>query len=180
MRCYETLSRQALDWSLIDLYLGDERCVPADDPDSNQRMIREVLIEPIPDPPTLHAPDCSNPESYGSLISAVGRPDVVHLGLGPDGHTASLFPKSSALDVTDELFVRNVDPSGRNPHDRLTLTYPAIGMARLVVFTVSGESKREAFGALLAGEDLPAARVRAEEVLWLVDRDAAGDLLVSS
>ncbi len=71
--------------------------------------------------------------------------------------------------------VANQDPNANNPHDRITLTLPAIARARLVVFTVSGASKREAFRGIVAGADLPAARVTAERVVWLVDADAIGD-----
>ena len=103
--------------------------------------------------------------------------DLVHLGLGPDGHCASLFPDSEALAVDDPAVqvVANRDPNANNPHDRITLTLPGIARARLVVFTVSGTSKRDAFARLVAGADLPAARVTAGQVLWLVDADAAGD-----
>ena len=99
-------------------------------------------------------------------------------GSGPDGHTASLFPGSAALDDTDpaQLVVANRDPSGVNPHDRLTLTYPAIARARQVVFTVSGASKRDAFARIAAGEDLPAGRVAGPDMLWLVDAAALGDV----
>jgi 6-phosphogluconolactonase len=100
--------------------------------------------------------------------------DLVHLGLGPDGHTASLFPGSPALDPSPgTLAIRSSDPNERNPHERMTLTFEAIARARLVVFTVSGDSKRDTLRALEAGADLPAARVRAARVLWLVDHLAA-------
>jgi 6-phosphogluconolactonase/glucosamine-6-phosphate isomerase/deaminase len=98
--------------------------------------------------------------------------DLIHLGLGPDGHTASLFPGSAALAVTDRLVVTNGDEL--HPHPRLTFTYPALQRARLVVFTVAGAEKRDAFARIRAGDDLPAARVTAERVLWLVDPAAAG------
>ena len=81
----------------------------------------------------------------------------MHLGLGPDGHTASLFPGTAALDVTDRLVVANGDDA--HPHPRLTFTFPALARSRLVVFTVAGEDKREPFARIRAGEDLPGGRV---------------------
>ena len=106
----------------------------------------------------------------------MGRFDLVHLGLGPDGHTASLFPDSPALDADPgRLVVMNEDPNGHNPHRRMTLTYSGIARARLVIFTVEGEAKREAFARVRAGDlSCPAARVRAERIIWLVDPAAAG------
>ena len=99
--------------------------------------------------------------------------DLVHLGLGPDGHTASLFPGSPTLDVTDRFVVTAGDEL--HPHPRLTFTYPAIARSPLVVFTVAGAEKRDAFARVRAGdESLPATRVRAEKVIWLADAAALG------
>jgi len=110
--------------------------------------------------------------AYDEQVAAAAPIGLVHLGLGPDGHTASLFPGSAALDVHDRLVVTNGDDL--HPHPRLTFTYPALGRARLVVFTVAGDGKRQAFNRIRAGDDLPAGRVTAERVLWLVDPAAAG------
>ena len=180
-RCYEHLAHSGagkIDWSLVDIFMGDERCVAADDPDANQRLVREALIEPVGEVGSFRPMSCEEgPEAYERLVADVAEFDVVHLGLGPDGHTASLFPGSPALDAPPgRLVMRSVDPNSRNPHPRMTLTLEALARARLVVFTVSGESKRDAFTAVAAGSDLPAARVRAHQVLWLVDREAAGQV----
>jgi len=173
-QCYELLARTtAIDWASVDLFLGDERCVPADDPASNQRLIREALVERIGNAARLNPIICDQLGSYAALLESQPPLDLVHLGLGPDGHTASLFPGSVALDAPlGSLVVRTEDPSGRNPFERATLTFEAIARSRLVVFTVAGSSKHEALARVLAGEDLPAARVRAELVLWLCDPEA--------
>ena len=100
--------------------------------------------------------------AYDELVRNAPPIDLVHLGLGPDGHTASLFPGSAALDADEgRLVVMNEDPSGRNPYPRMTLTFSGIARARLVVFTVSGAEKRDAFAAVQRGDaNCPAARVR--------------------
>jgi 6-phosphogluconolactonase len=175
--CYEALAGRALDWSGIDVWFGDERFVPVDDPDSNEGMARAVLLDRT-GPRSIHsmsgAGDTADAaaRAYDSLVAAAPPIDVVHLGLGPDGHTASLFPGSAALGVTDRLVVTNGDDL--HPHPRLTFTFPALTRSRLVVFTVAGDDKRDAFTRIRAGEDLPAGRVTAERVLWLVDAAVAG------
>jgi len=178
-RCYRRLATEgaeAIDWWAVDFYWGDERCVDPESADSNQRLVREALLEQVGAANEVHPMLCDEgPEPYQLKISALPAIDVIHLGMGPDGHTASLFPGSSALDAdAGRLVVMNDDPSGRNPHRRMTFTFSAIARARLVVITVEGEEKREAFARVCAGEDLPVARVRASRVLWLVDPAAAG------
>jgi 6-phosphogluconolactonase len=180
-RCYERLAADAadqIDWWQVDVYWGDERCVPSDSPDSNERLVREALLERVGAANAVYPMRCEEgPDPYQQRIAHAGRLDLVHLGLGPDGHTASLFPGSEALDADPgRLVVMNADPSGRNPHKRMTLTLSGIGRARLVVFTVSGAEKRDAFESVRRGDrDCPAARVRADRVIWLVDPAAAGD-----
>jgi 6-phosphogluconolactonase/glucosamine-6-phosphate isomerase/deaminase len=144
-------------------------------------MVAEVLLSAVGPVRSDHPMYRSgSPEeaaaAYQRELDPLSRFDVVHLGMGPDGHCASLFPGSPALAVDDPavLVMANRDPQVANPHDRITLTLPAIARARLVVFTVSGASKRPAMQAVMAGEDLPAARVVAEHVVWLVDEEAAG------
>lgn len=186
-QCYRRLaelsgSSRKVEWRDVDVYLGDERCVPPDHADSNHRMIAEALLDVVgpvasDNPMYRSGPPAEAAADYQRTISTLPRFDVVHLGLGPDGHTASLFPNSSALAVEDPevLVVANRDPDGNNPHDRITLTLPAIARGRLVVFTVSGASKHDAFSRIVAGADLPGGRVTAERVVWLVDAAAAGD-----
>ena len=177
-RCYERLAEDGadrLDWWLVDVYWGDERCVPPDDPASNQRLGREALLERVGAANSVHPMRCEEgPDPYQLRVGELGRFDLVHLGLGPDGHTASLFPGSPALDADPgRLVVMNEDPTGTNPHQRMTLTLSGIARARLALFTVMGEDRREALQRIAGGEDLPAARVRADRVVWLVDPSAA-------
>ena len=177
-QCYERLAAESadrIDWWLVDVYWGDERCVPPDDVESNQRLGREALLERVGAANSVHPMRCEEgADPYQLRIGELGRFDVVHLGLGPDGHTASLFPGSPALDADPgRLVVMNEDPTGANPHRRMTLTLSGIARARLALFTVAGEEKQEAMERIAEGEDLPAARVRADRVVWLVDADAA-------
>ena len=178
--CYEHLAADAadrIDWWQVDVYWGDERCVPPDDPASNERLGREALLERVGAANAVFPMRCDDgADPYQQRLAQAGHLDLVHLGLGPDGHTASLFPGSPALDADPgRLVVMNEDPLGNNPHPRMTLTYAGIARARLVVFTVSGEEKREAFAGVCRGEPgLPATRVRAPRIVWVVDPAAAG------
>ena len=109
-------------------------------------------------------------DAYDALVRAAPPIDIVHLGLGPDGHTASLFPGSAALDERERFVVENGDDL--HPYPRLTFTFPAIARAALAVVTVEGEEKRDPIRRIRAGEDLPGARIRARQVLWIGDRAA--------
>ena len=177
--CYERLAAEStdvIDWLSVNIYWGDERCVPPDHPDSNQRLGRQALLERVGAANAVYPMNCDEgPDAYQLRLGEIGKLDVIHLGMGPDGHTASLFPNSGALHADPgQLVALNEDPSGRNQHGRMTLTYSGIARSRLVLFTVAGESKRPALKAVMEGEDLPAARVTADQVVWLVDREAAG------
>jgi len=179
--CYERLAEHdELDWGRLDCLFGDERCVPPEDEAANQQLVREALGARFGRLGSFHPMDCAAPSAYAGLLAAQPALDVAHLGLGPDGHTASLFPGSPGLEAPeDEWVVRNFDPSGRNPHERLSLTFGALARFSLAVFTVAGEAKRDALGRVLSGEDLPAARVRAGRVLWLCDREALPEAIGS-
>jgi 6-phosphogluconolactonase len=167
-RCYEALAaRSGLDWPSITVLFGDERLVPVDSPDSNEGMARDELLDHVP-VGTVRSMATSTADAYDALVASLGGIDLVHLGLGSDGHTASLFPGAAALDVVDRFVVATEDD--RHPHPRLTLTFPGIALARHAVFTVAGESKRDAWHRVLAGDDVPAARVTAGRVTWLVER----------
>lgn len=176
--CYERLATDGdgIDWWQVDVYWGDERAVPLDHPDSNYRLGREALLDRVGGCHAHYPMRCDEgPDPYQLLMGELGKFDVLHLGLGADGHTASLFPGSEALQADPgRLVVMNEDPSGRNPHRRMTLTFAGIARTRLAVVTVAGAAKREAFAAVERGDDLPGAHVEADEVLWLVDPEAAG------
>ena len=180
-RCYERLAADGsdqIDWWQVDVYWGDERCVPPNHADSNERLGREALLERVGAANAVYPMRCDQgPDAYHLLVGDLGRFDVLHLGLGPDGHTASLFPGSPALDADPgRLVTMNEDPTGNNPHERMTLTFSGIARARLALFTVEGASKRAAFERVRRGDpDCPASRVRADRVVWLVDPAAAGE-----
>lgn len=176
-RCYTALAEQPPDWNGVSVYYGDERWVPLDDPDSNAGMVHRTLAGPIGAATEHPMFDGSltideGAVSYGRLLADSGPVDLVHLGMGPDGHTCSLFPGSPQLDEHHHRVVVAGDDA--HPHPRLTVTYPWLDTARLVVFTVAGEEKRDALSRVRAGEQLPAARVRAHRVVWLADSAAAG------
>ncbi len=181
-RSYERLADDGgsqIDWWKVDVYWGDERCLPLDDERSNYRLAREALLERVGAVNANYPMRCDEgPDPYQLRLGELGRIDVVHLGLGPDGHIASLFPGSPALDADPgRLVVMNDDPSGQNPFPRMTLTYAGIARARLALVTVAGEVKREALARAAAGDPaVPATHVQADRVLWIVDPAAAGEL----
>jgi 6-phosphogluconolactonase len=187
----------AIDWSRVELYFGDERCVPADDPASNFRMVRESLLDRLPcAPAAVHRIEGERPapeaaERYARRIAGAAdeasppRFDLVLLGLGEDGHTASLFPGSPALEEATRTVVAARAPVA--PHERVTMTLPVLRAARAILFLVSGAAKSAVLARVLdaggerraaAGPPLPAARVMPESghIAWLVDRAAAAAL----
>ncbi|MCU1371209.1 MAG: hypothetical protein JWO77_2403 [Ilumatobacteraceae bacterium] len=180
-RCYEHLADTAgsqIDWWKVDVYWGDERCVPHDDPDSNYHLARGALLDRVGAANATHLMRCAEgPDPYQLRLGDLGRIDLVHLGMGADGHTASLFPHSAALDADPgRLVAMNDDPLGNNPYQRMTLTFAGIARAALAIITVTGEEKAPALAAIAGGEDLPASRIASEQVLWLIDEAAASQL----
>lgn len=172
---YKHLATIDYPWAETDVFFGDERCVAADHPDSNFRMANEALLSKVPArvyPMPGGSCDASAYESELATVFPSGRPvfDLVLLGLGVDGHTASLFPGDAALDEGE----RNVVSVERLDHRRLTLTLPVLSAARAAMFLVAGKEKREVLARLLAGDAIPAARVSAQRVLVVADRAAAG------
>jgi len=177
-RAYEIAAELEPDWSRVEVWWGDERCVPPDDEESNYALAKHSLLDRLRGAPArVHRMRGELGREQGATLyeqelGSLERFDFVLLGLGPDGHTASLFPGSPALDERERLVVATGDEL--HPHPRLTLTFPAIARSRLAVFTVAGEGKREALQPVKAGDELPAARVTAERVIWLVDEAANG------
>ncbi len=180
-----------LDWSRVHLFWGDERCVPSEDPRSNYRMARETLLEAVPIPEeNVHRmrgelPPEEAAARYAEVLascfgpSPVPRFDLMLLGLGEDGHTASLFPGSPALEERERWVVAQYVE--RLAEWRLTLTLPVLNAAKNVAFVVSGAEKREILAKVWseAGVQLPAARVRpdAGRLRWFVDVEARGGLV---
>ncbi len=176
-----------LDWSKVDFWWGDERFVPRDSPDRNAGAARTAFLDPVGvDPERVHEIGSSDDfdsvadaaEAYGREIRDHGSEtfEVVMLGVGPDGHVASLFPDQSALDVDDEVAVPVTD-SPKPPPERVSLTLAALNRTRATWLVVSGAEKADAVAKALAGGDVPAARVGGtEETVWFLDREAASAL----
>lgn len=191
---YALLAREPIEtrmpWDRVHFVLGDERFVPPSDPASNYGMARAAFLDHVPVPPENVHPvptqgvtldeaaeryEATLKDLYGAEVLEPGRPllDLTLLGLGEDGHTASLLPGEPVLQVRDR-WVAPV-PKGRT-EERVTLTYPALDASKIVAFLVSGEGKRDVLDKILSGDaDFPAAHIRAEgEVIWFADRAAAG------
>jgi 6-phosphogluconolactonase len=167
-RAYEFLAADGLDWSGVHLWFGDERCVPPDDPESNYRMVRESLLEPAGIPAEqVHPIDgTADPDeaarAYGAQLPE--RLDLAFLGLGEDGHTASLFPGDPLLE--DPAPARAVVAS-KPPPRRITLGLNVLRDARERIILAAGEGKKEAVAAVLRGPDpaYPASLVDPELII---------------
>ncbi len=173
-RLYERLAQSDFPWAETEVFFSDERCVPPDHPASNYGMAREALLSKVRARVHRIRGETCDARAYEGELSDVFGPglpefDLVLLGLGEDGHTASLFPEDPALDATSERVVRVERPD----YARLTLTLPVLSVARVALFLVSGASKREALRRLLAHDDIPAAHVAAKQVVIIADESAA-------
>lgn len=179
------LAREEMPWNAVHVVQVDERIAPAGNPDRNLTHLRESLLEHAPlRPEQIHdmPVESSNLEAAGwryvrTLEEIAGSPpvlDLVHLGLGPDGHTASLVPGDPVLDVMDADVGLTGLYQGRR---RMTLTYPIINRSRRVLWLVTGSEKAGMLVRLLAGDvSIPAGRVRADHALVIADRPAAGQV----
>ncbi len=192
---YEAFSRQALPWEKIHIFWGDERYVPANHPDSNERMARLAWLDHVDIParninpmPTGANNTDADAQTYDQELTEFFHLepgqfpafDLILLGLGDDGHTASLFPHTDALQICDRLIT--VGNKDRQP--RLTFTIPLINQARSVVFLVAGASKQDALAEIFAPEananQYPARFIQPQgELIWLLDQ-AAGENLKAS
>jgi len=190
-------ARDAVDWSRVNVWWGDERFLPAGDPERNETQAREALLDALPlDPARVHpmpasdGPDGADPEAaaarYAEELAAAAGPgnqrlphfDVLLLGVGEDGHVASVFPESPA--AYEQRLVAGVRGSPKPPPMRVTLTLPAINTAEEVWLIASGTGKAKAVGLALAGAgpvQIPAAGVHGtENTLWLLDQAAAAEV----
>ncbi len=185
-----------IDWQQVHIFWGDERCVPPDNPDSNYYMAQEVLLSKIPIPALqVHRMPADQPgrdaasQSYTAEMQRAfgtqGIPvfDLIQLGMGPEGHTASLFPHQASLRETQRLVMPVSVP--KPPPDRLTFTPPLLNAARNILFLVAGSDKAEALQAVLDGEyqpeEYPAQIVRPPdgEVVWMLDKAAAANIHIN-
>lgn len=188
---YEALAgplwRERVDWPEWHVYFGDERACPPDDPSSNYHLAQSTLLSRVPiDPLRVHRMPAERSDldaaasEYSDLLASslpagpggAPRLDLILLGLGDNGHTASLFPGTPALDVTDRWATRGL--ADYEPFDRLTLTFPTINAAAAIGFMVTGAAKRQALVATAEGR-VPASRVRPVDgtLIWFLDAAAA-------
>ncbi|GAC1357609.1 MAG: 6-phosphogluconolactonase [Ktedonobacteraceae bacterium] len=185
--------RSQVDWARVEIFWSDERCVPADDPESNYRMAQEVMLSKLPISaeqvyrmPADESDRDAASEAYAQEVrrvfgtSEIPAFDLIQLGMGPEAHTASLFPHQASLHEQHRLIMAVTVP--KPPPPRLTFTPPLLNAARHVLFLVTGAEKAEAVQAVLEGEqpadEYPAKIVRPAngEVTWMLDTAAAGML----
>ena len=183
----EPARRDAVDWSAVEFFWGDERAVPPDHPESNFGVAYFMLISQLPNvrPDRVHRMQAEAPDleaaalayetelrlAFGVRGDVPPAFDLIWLGMGMDGHTASLFPGSPALDESERWVVPSRTPLGER---RMTLTFPVLNAARETIFVVTGADKADALAHIRSGDtDLPAARVTGPAVHWIVDAAAA-------
>jgi 6-phosphogluconolactonase len=181
----QKLATEDIPWAGVHVFQVDERVAPDGHANRNLTHLRESLLQHVSlHPNQIHAMPVESPDleaaavQYGLVLrESAGAPpvlDLVHLGLGPDGHTASLVPADPVLDVTGADVALTGIYQGRR---RMTLTYPALNRARRVLWVVTGGEKREVLRRLLDGDtSIPAGRVRRQAAVVLADRAAAGQL----
>lgn len=186
----EPARRDAVDWSRVEFFWGDERAVPPDHPESNFGVAYGMLISQLPavradrihrmpaEAEDVAAAALSHESelrlAFGSRGDELPAFDLIWLGMGPDGHTASLFPGSTALDERERWVVANWAPGPQAW--RMTLTFPVLNAGRDVIFVVTGADKADALRRIRAGDqELPAGRVTGEALEWIIDTAAAGE-----
>lgn len=179
-----------VDWSRVEFWWGDERSVPPEDPESNYGVAEQLLLSQLPDVDRslVHRmpADAANLDAAAAAHEAGLRAsfgvgpddpppafDLIWLGMGPDGHCASLFPGSAALEERERLIVANWAPGPQAW--RMTFTYPLLNAAREALFLVTGADKADVLARIRSGADFPAAHVVAQRTEWIVDAAAAGE-----
>jgi 6-phosphogluconolactonase len=173
MRTYELVDGQLDDWTGVHLWYGDERCVPFDDPESNHGQVKDRLkargATGHPTPATLGPAEGAI--EYGRELGDTVL-DVTHLGMGPDGHTASLFPDHALLDARGVAV--GISDSPKPPPERITLTLPTLNASRRIVLLVTGEGKSEALAHVMAAPDrhYPASLLDRAKLLVMADNAA--------
>lgn len=189
--------RSQINWQLVHIFWGDERCVPQNNPESNFYLAQEVLLENVAIPKSQIHPvpadqadrDAASQAYTVEMQHAFGTNgipdfDLIHLGMGPEGHTASLFPHQASLREKHRLVIPVSVP--KPPPDRLTFTPPLLNAAKNVLFLVTGSEKADALHAVLEGEyrpdDYPAQIVHPTngEVVWMLDKAAAQKLQIQN
>lgn len=174
-RAYRLLAERPLAWGRVTVLFGDERCVPPSDPESNYRMAKQELLDRV-HPGSVHRMPAElgaeeGAQLYDRVVRGLSPLDLVLLGMGPDGHTASLFPGHPALDAPGCAVAVHGAP--KPPPDRVSLTLGALREARRVVFLITGDDKAEALARAQRGV-VPAGMIAGAE--FLVDRAAASML----
>ncbi|KAI0067890.1 6-phosphogluconolactonase [Artomyces pyxidatus] len=191
------IDKPGIKWNKWQVFYADERVVPLDDPDSNHKLAHDTLYSHVPLPAShIHTIDLSLADDLEELADAYEKElirefaqkdsarfpifDLVLLGTGPDGHTASLFPGHALLSEEDR-WVAYIDDSPKPPPKRITLTYPVINHAARVVFVATGDGKKEVLKSILDTPEagLPAARVRPAhpgQLFWFVDDAASSEV----
>ncbi len=178
-RAYELLGDADVDWSRIQVYFVDDRYVPPTDPDSNEGLARKTFLDKIKIPAAnihpmyLEAGADQSAEHYAEILEDVTL-DFCFMGVGPDGHTASLFPGDDAALQSDALALHTYSPIG--VRDRVTMSVKALSQAKILVFLESGADKFLPLQRIRAGENFPTTVVAnaAKEVVFLLDETAAG------
>jgi len=175
-RCYELLRDADIDWPNVHIWFGDERCLPVGDAERNDLMADETLLNHVPIPSVQInriaaelGPEIAA-ERYSALLADALAMDMVLLGMGEDGHTASLFPGNPALD--DQRLAIPVYHSPKPPSERVSMGYRVFDAAHRCLIMVAGKGKADAISRIRNGERLPVARVSGSE--WLIDQDASG------
>ena len=179
-RCYELLREAEIDWPKAHIWFGDERCLPVGDAQRNDLMADKALLNHVPIPPMqIHRMDAElGPElaavRYAALLADAPEMDLILLGIGEDGHTASLFPGNPALE--DQRLAVPVYNSPKPPLERVSMGYAVLNAARRCLIMAAGAGKADAILRIRNGKRLPVARVQGCE--WLIDREAAGNAIV--